>query len=81
MREDHYTAILEEVRKVKEDLILKLNYLEERIQAEMALKHKDIEYKIQDHDKEIGSQKKVMVAVASAIGLSVLYAVLKSIGL
>lgn len=51
------------------------------IEHEAEKKHQDINHALTDNHKEITAQKKIMATVATAIGLSVLYAVLKNIGL
>ena len=72
MSEEHYTTILTEVQKVKEDLVEKLDYLEERIRHEMALRHQEIDFKHQDHDRRLSFTEKILFTTAGFILLAFL---------
>jgi hypothetical protein len=76
MAENNYTLILQEVRQVKEDLIEKLDHLEEKIKSEMALKHQAIEFKHIEHDRRLSFTEKILFTTAGFLLLSVLGAIM-----
>ena len=72
MSEEHYSTILNEVRNVKAELVEKLEHLEERIKAEMNLKHQAIDFKHQDHERRLSFTEKILFTTAGFILLAVL---------
>jgi len=79
MAEEHYQKILDEVRTVKEDLIEKLNHLEERIKAEMKLKHQAIDFKQKEHDRRLSFTEKMVFSSAGFLLISMLGAIVATI--
>ena len=76
MTEEHYSVILQEVRTVKEDLIEKLEHLEDRIKAEMNLKHQAIEFRHSDHERRLSFTEKILFTTAGFILLAFLGALI-----
>lgn len=76
MSELHYESILAEVRAVREDLIEKLDRLEERIKSEMAFKHQAIDFKQKEHERRLSFTEKVLFTTMGVILLGFLGALI-----
>lgn len=72
--------VLKEIREVKKglvDLEVVINKIEVEIKNEMHLKHQAIKFEHLDHEKRLSSTEKIIVFIASAIGLALIGAFLK----
>ena len=76
MSEENYKSILLEVRMVKDDLVEKLEHLEEKIKAEIAFKHQALEFKHSDHERRLSFTEKILFTTAGFILLAFLGALI-----
>ena len=81
MSEDHYNGILREIEDLRKEMNRRLDEIRKDVTYEMKLSHSKMSNRIDNNDREISAQKKIMATIAGTIGLAVLYAVLRSIGL
>ena len=79
MSEDHYKGILKEVKDLRIELDDKLSHLEERITAEMKLKHQEIAYKHSDHERRLSLAERILFTTAGVILLGFLGALANAV--
>jgi len=75
--EQRYNDILDKLQNLKR----KVEDIERDVRHEMEIKHIEIHHRLIDHDRDIKLHRHIFATVAGVIGLAVLGAVLKVIGL
>ena len=79
MSEPDYNKILNEITALKEEMNRRLAELAKDIKSEMKLKHQEIDFQHQDHEKRLSSTEKIIVFIAGAVGIALLGAIFKLI--